>query len=438
MERDLMAAPSAGDVVLSGLSWWEVALLLALLAIVLVLLVYAMRHYVFTLNRVFGRQRHPYVDVTVADWPTVAVLIPAHNEEAVIEDAVEALLASDYPSNRLEVIPIDDRSSDATADRIIDVAVRHPRRVHPLYRVEGKGGKGAALREAMERTKAEVIMVFDADYTPGRGLVRQLAAPFFDPEVGAVMGRVIPLNVDANLLTRLQELERSGGYQVDQQARMNLGLVPQYGGTVGGLRRRALEEIGGWPEDTLTEDTDATFRLLLHGWTTVYQNRSECYEEVAEQWPVRQRQVARWASGHNQAMRRHLMSLMRHRDLSVFQRIDGALLLSVYTIPALILGGWVLGLIVFLLGLAPLQGIGALLAVASYATVGNFAAFFEVAVAARLDRNPARIRLLPFLLGGFVATVFAVARAVVPSSGNGGQLLWHKTTRYRAPRNGAG
>lgn len=415
-------------------TWYGTTLTILLLVIVAVLLVYAARHYLFSLNRLFGQQRHPYIDVTVTVWPTVAVLIPAHNEEAVIEDAVEAVLGSDYPAGRLTVIPIDDRSADKTADRLIQVALKHPGRVHPVYRNGGEPGKGAALREAMEQVDAEVILVFDADYTPGIGLVRQLAAPFCDPEVGAVMGRVIPMNVDRNLLTRLQELERSGGYQVDQQARMNLGLVPQYGGTVGGLRRTALEDIGGWRTDTLTEDTDATFRLLLNGWTTVYQNRSECYEEVAETWPVRQRQIARWARGHNQALREHLVPLLRSRSLSWLQRIDGALLLSIYVMPPLILLGWIIGVALLFMGEAPLHGIIALLAAASYATIGNFAAFFEVAVAARLDRIPSHIRLLPFLLGGFLTTIFATSGSLIPRRRRGRPVRWHKTVRYRTKR----
>jgi hypothetical protein len=77
---------------------------------------------------------------------------------------------------------------------------------------------------------------------------------------------------------------------------MNLGLVPQYGGTVGGIRRTALEHVGGWRDDTLAEDTDITFRLVLGGWNVVYQNRSECYEEVPETWPVRIAQIKRWAA----------------------------------------------------------------------------------------------------------------------------------------------
>src|SRR2546430_12350807 len=152
----------------------------------------------------------------------------------------------------------------------------------------------------MELIATEVTLIFDADYIPGAGLIKQLVAPFFDPEVGGVMGRVVPLNCGTNLLTRLLDLERAGGYQVDQQARMNLSLVPQYGGTVGGVRRSALRDVGGWRVDTLTEDTDLTIRLVMSGWQIVYENRAECYEEVPETWRDRFRQIERWARGHNE------------------------------------------------------------------------------------------------------------------------------------------
>src|SRR5687768_16289823 len=124
------------------------------------------------------------------------------------------------------------------------------------------------------------------------------------------MGRVVPINTGTNMLTRLLEVERCADYQVDQQARQNMALVPQYGGTVGGVRRIALESVGGWNDDALAEDTDVTYRLLLKSWETVYTNRSECYEEVPETWRVRIRQVTRWARGHNQAMARYLFPLL--------------------------------------------------------------------------------------------------------------------------------
>ena len=207
----------------------------------------------------------------------------------------------------------------------------------------------------MELVETEIILIFDADYIPGAGLIRQLTAPFFDPEVGGVMGRVVPLNSGHNLLTRLLDLERSGGYQVDQQARMNLRLVPQHGGTVAGVRRSALREIGGWNDTSLTEDTDLTYRLLLHGWKTVYQNRSECYEEVPETWTVRIKQIMRWAKGHNQAMVTYALHLLlgKHRA-TLRERIDGTLLLGVYIMAPVTLVGWMLALAVFYRGIAPL------------------------------------------------------------------------------------
>ncbi len=184
-------------------------------------------------------------------------------------------------------MPVSDRSSDRTREIIDDFVQQYPGRVTPFHRTSGKPGKAAALKDASEAVASDIIIVFDADYLPPVNLLKQLVAPFFDPEVGATMGRVVRPDLGSNLLTRLLDLERSGGYQVDQQARMNLSLVPQYGGTVGGVRMRALRSVGGWHDDVLAEDTDMTYRLLLANWKTVYQNWSECYEEVPETWPVR-------------------------------------------------------------------------------------------------------------------------------------------------------
>jgi len=407
----------------------------ALSAIVLVLCVYTVRHYLFTINRLFGRQRHPYVDVELARWPHITVCIAAHNEELVVAHAIDALLAGDYPRDRLTIIPLDDRSTDRTGEILDDYSAFYPELIRPIHRFDGEPGKAAALRAAMEHVQGEILIVFDADYLPGKSLLRQLVAPFFDPQVGAVMGRVVPLNVGTNLLTRMLDLERSAGYQVDQQARMNLRLVPQYGGTVGGVRLRALENCGGWRSDTLTEDTDLTYRLLLCGWETVYQNRSECYEEVPEHWPVRIRQITRWSDGHNQAMRDYAVQVLRDRVLSAWQRLDGFLLLGVYAVASMTLAGWLLTLILWYGG-RNVMGFSAVLVVASYNTVGNFASFFEVAAAARLDGYQGRVRLLPLLLVGYLVTLVAVLRGLLPGrrrrNGDGGtSVIWDKTQRYR-------
>jgi cellulose synthase/poly-beta-1,6-N-acetylglucosamine synthase-like glycosyltransferase len=419
-----------------GGRWLAVAALYyVLLGIVGVICLYTARHYAFTLNRLFARQRHPYTDILQADWPTVAVVIPLHNEASVAGDILNALLDADYPRGKLQILPVNDRSDDETGDIIDSYAARHPDLVFPFHRREGTPGKAAALKDASAAVTSEIQLVFDADYTPGPGLIKQLVAPFLDPEVGAVMGRVVPSNSWSNLLTRLLELERAGGYQVDQQARMNMALVPQYGGTVGGVRQRALEEVGGWREDSLSEDTDMTYRLLLHRWLTIYQNRSECYEEVPETWPVRIRQIRRWARGHNQSLARYLWPVLRgHVPGGFWQRSDGVMLLGIYMVAPLIAAAWLMALVLFYLGEVSMESIVAALAVASYSTVGNAAAFFEVAAATRLDGSHARCRLLPFQASAFLVSLVSVTRSLFPDDifrFAKRELVWDKTHRFR-------
>ncbi|MEX2284308.1 MAG: glycosyltransferase family 2 protein [Gemmatimonadota bacterium] len=420
-----------------GIDWGGLIGIIALVvltAIIGLIVLYSIRHYLFTLNRLFGRQRHPYVDVREADWPSATVVIPAHNEEKVIGHVLDGLLLCDYPESRLEIMVVNDRSTDRTGELIDAIAARNPGRFTPFHRTTGNPGKAAALKDALVTVTSDVILIFDADYLPGTGLIKQLVAPFFDPEVGAVMGRVVPINVGSNLLTRLLDLERSGGYQVDQQARMNLGLVPQFGGTVGGLRRTALVSVGGWREDSLTEDTDITYRLLLRGWKTAYQNRSECYEEVPESWPVRIRQINRWARGHNECMRRYFRPLLNNLGWTGwFQRLDGMLLLGVYAMSAVMVVGWLLVLGLFFAGVSLVSWLFVFLAVAAYSALGNFAVFFEVAAAARLDGYRNRIRLLPFTFFAFLVSLIATARASIPRwlTLRGRKVVWHKTERTR-------
>ena len=410
--------------------WYVLAMLVPLYAILLLICVYFIRHYWFTLNRLHGTQRHPYLDIDTADWPEVTVLVPAHDEEPVIAAVLTALLEVDYPPGRLHLLPVNDRSRDRTGKIIDEFAAQYPGRVVPFHRKKGEPGKAAALRDAMKRVTTDIALVFDADYVPGHGLIKQLVAPFFDPEVGAVMGRVVPHNVGQNLLTRLLDLERTGGYQVDQQARMNLKLVPQYGGTVGGVRRRALESVGGWRVDTLAEDTDATFRLLRGGWKTVYQNRSECYEQVPSTWPQRMRQVRRWARGHNEALWAHAGHLLAGPRTCFREKLDGWLLLNVYLMSPILLLGWLLAMALWYLG-ETRPGLIVILLVTSYSALGNFAIFFEVSAASYLDGSRARVRLLPLIMLGFLVGLFAISHEtllqILLPRRPGARVRWQKT-----------
>ncbi len=403
--------------------------------IVTLIIIYTVRHYIFTFNRLHGKQRHPYIDIDTAVWPSVTVLVAAHNEESVIAHSLDALLAVQYPRDKITIVVVNDRSQDRTGEVVDEYAEKYPGFIFHFQRVQGKPGKAAALKDASKLLTSDIVIVFDADYTPGVGLIKQLTAPFFDPEVGLVMGRVVPMNTGKNLLTRLLDMERSGGYQVDQQARMNMGLVPQYGGTVGGVRRAVLEEVGGWRDDTLSEDTDITYRALLKGWKTVYQNRSECYEEVPETWPVRIRQIIRWAKGHNQSLFRYSASVINNNTLRLTERLDALLLLGVYVMSPIILAGWVIGMILFYKGEMLLYG-GYLpfLALISYSSVGNTAAFFEIAAAVYLDGGKERLRLLPFNFFNFVISILSVTRGIVTHAfaKPAYREKWDKTVRFRS------
>jgi len=404
--------------------------------VIAVMCVYAVRHFWFSISRLSMTQRPSFQDLYDDELPAITVVVPMHNEATVARDALEALLNADYPPDRLEIIPIDDQSRDATTSILAEYADRHPI-VRPLYVLRGARGKQNSLNVVLRIAKHPIVLVFDADYTPGPGLLRELGAAFTDPEVGAVMGRVVPRNTGRNLLTRLLSLERSGGYQVDQQARFNLDLLPQYGGTVGGFRRELVERIGGFHEETLAEDTDLTVRLYAQGWKVVYANRAECYEEVPHQWSVRFRQLRRWSRGHNRAMLRNLSAIVRSEHLSFIQRLDGVLLLLVYAIPPLLLGGLAANVVLFYMGAMPV--IASILIgffIVGYNAVGNFAPVYEIGAAELLDGGVERIYLLPLLFTLFLFNSAAVSAGVFDTIGDvlkSRSVRWDKTGRARRP-----
>jgi cellulose synthase/poly-beta-1,6-N-acetylglucosamine synthase-like glycosyltransferase len=190
-ENRLIANDAESDTAPYTRPWWVRVMKITLYIIIGLICIYIIRHYWFGLNRLFRRPRQPYVDIDTATWPHVTILVPAHNEEPVIADILTDLLEADYPRDRLTIMPINDRSEDKTGEIIDEIARAHPEIVKPFHRTKGKPGKAAALRDATEVVEDDIMLVFDADYLPGTGVIKQLVAPFFDPEVGAAMGRVV-------------------------------------------------------------------------------------------------------------------------------------------------------------------------------------------------------------------------------------------------------
>ncbi len=406
-----------------------------IISVSLLCILYALRHLIFAYDRFMGKQKIFYGDIIDDQLPTVSVLVPMHNEEKVASNILSLLSKTDYPKNKYEVIPINDHSEDKTKEIIDEFAKRYDF-IKPLHRYGGKRGKPAGLNDALKIAQGEIVLIFDADYLPPKGIVRELAVNFKDPLVGAVMGRVIPVNADKNLLTKLLDLERCGGYQVNQQSRYNLNLIPQYGGTVGGFRRDIVLETGGFNENVLAEDTELTYRMYVSGYKVVYANRAECWEEAPENWNVRARQVKRWSRGHNQVMFKYFFKVLKSPHLTFFQKFDGLLLLMVYLIPFLLLLGLFDFLILFFLGdinfIAPVY---VMLIPLLFSGFGNFAPFYEIAVGAVIDGLEKRVRLLPFLIFNFVFYSIYISlgfwQAILDSIKGKKEIHWDKTERFR-------
>ena len=401
--------------------------------VIIVMLLYTVRHFFFTIVRLLGRQRLYYNDIVTSRMKHISVLIPMHNEEKVLDTVLTALLECDYDADRLEIIPINDNSTDKTR-KMLDEYHRKYEFIRPLHRNCADRGKPVGLNDAMRMARGEIIIVFDADYRPARSMLKQIALAFEDPQVGAVMGRVIPYNTNKNMLTRLINLERSGGYQVDQQARYNLRAIPQYGGTVGGFRRDFLLNTGGFNPKVLAEDTELTYRLITNGWKVVYANSAECYEESPESWNIRGRQIRRWARGHNEVLFRYLIPTITSPHLNLFQKIDGLFLLFIYAVPVLLLFGWGVSLALFFLGRMDIfGGWWVLLFLGVYNTFGNFAPFFEIGAALIIDGLPGEALLLPLMMFNFFFYMWNISLGffdAVVDIVTGRGVKWDKTIRF--------
>lgn len=400
---------------------------------IILMIVYAVRHLLFAYNRTFGRQKLYYNDIYSSRMPKISVLIPMHNEEQVLHYVLDSLLKCDYDRDRLEIIPINDNSTDRTKELLEEYHAKYEF-IRPLHRDCPNRGKPAGLNDAMAIATGEIIIVFDADYRPATDMLKQLSIAFADPSVGAVMGRVIPFNANHNLLTRLINLERSGGYQVDQQARYNMGLLPQYGGTVGGFRKDVLLEMGGFNPAVLAEDTELTFRLYTHGWKVIYANSAECYEETPETWEVRGRQIRRWSRGHNNVMFRYLLPVLISKQMNWKEKLDGILLLLVYAVPFLLALGQLDAIALFFMHeMNILSGWWVLLFIGAYCSFGNFAPFYEIGSALTMDGIKNEIYLLPLIMYNFYFYMWTISLGFLDSIVDlltGRQVVWAKTIRF--------
>lgn len=402
---------------------------------VILMIIYSVRHYLLANGRLYHKQKIGYGDIHDSELPMVTVLIPMHNEEKVLDHVLEHLLDSNYDINKLEIIAINDHSEDRTAEMLDRWQSLYPS-INVLHRVDEneQRGKPSALNDALKIAKGEIILVFDADYRPSKDLIYKLAMAFKDPYVGAVMGRVIPYNSNKNKITMLFQLERIGGYQVNQQARYTKGLVVQYGGTVGGFRKDFILNSGGFNPKALAEDTELTFRLYTNGYKVLYDNSAECYEEMPETWAVRGKQLQRWSRGHNYVMFKYLGKTIFSKHLTLLQKIDAVLLLLIYLVPFLFVLGLLSCTLLFFLNQMSLWNSWMMLFfVGLYNIYGNFSVFYEISNGCIIDGVVHEQSGLPMLSIQFYFNVWYTARGflqAVVDIISSRTVTWDKTKRF--------
>jgi cellulose synthase/poly-beta-1,6-N-acetylglucosamine synthase-like glycosyltransferase len=306
-------------------------------ALAIVFLLFLVRHLAFAVSASwtapFDIRAETGIDVGFR--PSVSVLVPCRNEELVIDGLVSCLLALDYPHELLELIVIDDGSDDRTGEILDDLVANEPR-LRCLHRPpDAGGGKSAALNAALAHADGEIIVVFDADHKCEPDVIRRLVRHFDDPEVGAVQGRCIIRNGEESSLARTIAIDYYCGYLVNEYGRQSLYNLPAYGGANCAVRASSLRALGGWNEDSVTEDTDLTMRLVLSGQRVRYDVTAIDTEEGVPTFRRFWRQRYRWARGHQNVWLDYRAAVWRSTLLTPAEKIETTMFLLVYHVPVL-------------------------------------------------------------------------------------------------------
>jgi len=295
---------------------------------------------------------HPVAATVPYLVPMVSVLVPAHNESKVIEATVRALCAFDYPEDRFEVIVVNDRSSDDTGlilDRLrLEFSVLKP--LHVPMEETGRG-KSSALNRGLRVARGDLIAVYDADNTPERSaLVRLVAALSDQPEWAAVVGKFRVINARQNLLTRFINIETISFQWMVQGGRWYLFKLTTIPGTNFIIRRSVLDEMGGWDEGALAEDTEISIRIYDTGRLIGFVPTAVTWEQEPETWQVWLKQRTRWVQGNTYVILKFMRKLWtlhqkrNHLDIlyffvTYFGFLGGVLLSDLIFVLSLL--GWV-------------------------------------------------------------------------------------------------
>jgi cellulose synthase/poly-beta-1,6-N-acetylglucosamine synthase-like glycosyltransferase len=422
---------------------FDIAIMIPYFFVMTVLAVYGIHRYALVYNYYKNRKHVAGPPPEISVWPRVTVQLPIYNEKYVIERLVEAIAAFDYPRELLDIQVLDD-STDETREVARDCVERYRQLGVPvsyIHRDNREGFKAGALQEGLKTAQGEFVAIFDADFIPPADFLRRTVPYFVDQKLAMVQTRWSYINRHYSPLTEVEAILLDGHFVIEHSSRFRSGLFFNFNGTAGIWRRIAIEDAGGWEHDTLTEDTDLSYRAQLRGWHFTYLPEIDCPSELPVEMNAFKSQQARWAKGLMQTAKKILPRVLRSdmpgavKAEAVFHltaNISYPLMvfMSIILLPAMIVRfyqGWVQVLIIDL----PLF----------LASTCSISSFYLAAERALYPRTWKRTFLyLPFVMavgiGLSVRNALAVMEAIV-----GVKSEFVRTPKYRvedgAPGSGA-
>ena len=232
--------------------------------------------------------------------PRVAIVMPAFNEQEAIAASLRSLLALDYPEDKLELVAVNDGSTDATIDEIGEVAGEAGGRVQVIDFPENRG-KRAAMAAGIRATSAEVIVFVDSDSTVEPRALRTLVQPLANERVGAVCGHADVLNVRESWLTRMQAVRYFVAFRVVKAAESVFHTVTCCSGCFSAYRREAIVPRLDWWEGQTFLGVESTFgddrsltNCVLRDWRIVYEKNAVSHTIVPTTFRAFVKQQTRW------------------------------------------------------------------------------------------------------------------------------------------------
>jgi cellulose synthase/poly-beta-1,6-N-acetylglucosamine synthase-like glycosyltransferase/peptidoglycan/xylan/chitin deacetylase (PgdA/CDA1 family) len=365
----------------------QIAIVAALLAICRLLLIIVAAHV---------QRRRELQRAGVAWTPrSIAVLVPGYNEEKVICKTVQSLLDSTI-ADRLEIIVIDDGSTDRTSEIVAETFADRP---NVKAFKKANGGKSAALNFGITKTEADVIVAIDADTMLEPDAIELLVRHFHDERLGAVAGNAVVGN-QCNMITRMQALEYVTSQNLERRALEIANAIPVVPGAIGAWRRAALLEAGGYGHDTLAEDADLTIELERLGWKVIYEPRARALTEAPETLAAFLKQRFRWMFGTLQVAYKNLVRVRGLPARIALITIPNAFVFSfAFTLLAPIIDAMLLvSVFNILFGDAGTAQLDSLNRIAVYWLLFQAVDLMVAFLAIRLDCDRSNFALLPWIL----------------------------------------